>query len=188
MQSPVSKLFGATAKPEHDSPTELEQALEDFAGQREAALAAIRQLAPLRADALLTANEPEVDRLDALADKQHRIIERSDIALEQLKPRLTQARARVAEEADRQLRRQTSERLNAMAQQFLRDAPQFRATLQQFYKVAAVSEGLGTITNTTGIMTSLLKLLDEPEVIADGLSQRGEKVLTGTGPATYAGL
>ena len=88
----AKKLFGAGAKPEQDDPDELERVIAEFATERQTALDAIKQLVPLRTQALLDGDDQAIEKLDVENDKLHRTIERCDLIAEQATARLGAAR------------------------------------------------------------------------------------------------
>ena len=189
MQLQVAKrLFGAGAKPQEDDPDELERVIAEFAAEREAALNSIKGLVPARTQALIDGDDQAINELDTENDRLHRSIERCDLISEQATMRLEKARVRVAAEADRKLRQQTSEKLNSMAAEFVRSAPEFMAALERFRAVAWVSEALGDVIGTVAATDALIRLVEEPDVIVSGLQARAAKVVTGAGPATYENL
>lgn len=184
----TKKLFGAGAKPEQDDPDELERVIAEFATEREAALNSIKALVPARTQALIDGDDKAINELDIENDRLHRAVERADLVGEQAAARLEKARTRVAAEADRKLRQQTSQKLNSMAAEFVRSAPEFKTALERFRAVAWVSEALGDVIGTVAATDALIRLVAEPDVIVSGLQARAQKVTSGNGPATYEGL
>ena len=91
----AQKLFGANADAGSDVPDKLAEVIHKLSADRQAALDRIKALVGPRCAALLDGDDKEVDRLDQQSDAEHRTLERCDLVIEQLQPRLHQARERV---------------------------------------------------------------------------------------------
>ena len=182
----LGKLFGVD--PDKAGSAELLTALDKLRSERAETVGKIAALTADRTSALLSSDDAAVTTAEAALDQAHRALERCDLLIGEVEPRIEVARLREEAEKDRRTREQTSAKLNKMAAEFVRDAPQFKTALERFRAVACVSEALGDVIGTVAATDALIRLVEEPDVIVSGLQARAEKVLTGTGPATFVGL
>jgi len=92
------KLFGPDADKAADDPDRLQSIIDKLSAERSQAIDQIRALVPQRCQSLIDDDEAEVAKLDEQSDKWHRAIEKADLIIKELMPRMHAARDRVFRE------------------------------------------------------------------------------------------